>query len=396
MDTIKLCVAGFGQRGQCLLDLWLDRDDAEIIGVCDLYADRAKEAADKTEKSTGRRPVETADYRELLALHPDLFIVTASWRDHIPLVTDALEHGIYTACEVGGAYTVEQCWELVRTQERTGTPLAFLENCCFGREEMMAADMAEKGLFGTIVHCAGRYGHDLREEITGGRINRHYRLENYLNRNCENYPTHELGPIAKILGINRGNRMLTLASFASKAVGLEEYVKEKAPDPMLAGRHFNQGDIVTTIIRCAGGETIELCLDTTLPRPYSRGFTVRGTKGMLSEDNRTLFLESEKHAEHEWAWHKQFNNLDGYYEKYDHPVWRKFVTDGVKGSHGGMDWLLFDELFACIKEGRRFDIDVYDMAAWMAVTALSEQSIALGGAPVAVPDFTCGKWIRGV
>ena len=394
MEKIRTCVAGFGQRGSTLLsDIWLDRDDVQFIGVCDLHADRAAAAAKAIEERTGSRPAEFTDYRRMLDLKPDLFIVTTSWRDHLELVIEALNRGIYVACEVGGAYTVEQCWELVKTQERTGTPCAFLENCCYGREELMTLDMARKGLFGTVVHCSGRYGHDLRSEVVYGKQNRHYRLENYLNRNCENYPTHELGPIARILNINRGNRMLTLSSFASKAAGLEEYVREH--DVLgLQGRRFKQGDIVTTIITCAGGETIELCLDTTLPRPYSRSFTVRGTKGMFCEDNRSLFLESENHAEVEWEWKKHFNNLDDYYAKYDHPLWKKFTEEGVKGSHGGMDWLLFDDLCECIKTGRRFDIDVYDMASWMVVTALSEQSIAMGGAPVAIPDFTCGKWIN--
>ena len=45
------------------------------------------------------------------------------------------------------------------------------------------------------------------------------------------------------------------------------------------------------------------------------------------------------------------------------------------------------------KSGKEMPIDVYDSAAWMAITALSEQSIALGGAAVSVPDFTNGKWL---
>lgn len=52
-----------------------------------------------------------------------------------------------------------------------------------------------------------------------GRENRHYRLDNYLARCCDNYPTHELGPIAKILDIHNGNRFVSLTSTATKAVG---------------------------------------------------------------------------------------------------------------------------------------------------------------------------------
>lgn len=102
--------------------------------------------------------------------------------------------------------------------------------------------MARAGKFGEIVHCHGAYSHDLRDEIMGGNVNRHYRLNNYMHRNCENYPTHELGPIAKILGINRGNRMISLVSVASKAAGLREFAKtDKNPDKSLENATFRPG-----------------------------------------------------------------------------------------------------------------------------------------------------------
>lgn len=135
----------------------------------------------------------------------------------------------------------------------------------------------------------------------GGNVNRHYRLNNYMHRNCENYPTHELGPIAKILGINRGNRMISLVSVASKAAGLREFAKtDKNPDKSLENATFRQGDIVNTVITCANGETISLKLDTTLPKYYSREFTVRGTKGLCLQEANMVFLE-EKCYSHEFS-----------------------------------------------------------------------------------------------
>ena len=91
--------------------------------------------------------------------------------------------------------------------------------------------------------------------------------DSYIENNCENYPTHELGPIAKILNINNGNKMLKLVSVASKAAGLERYIKDRSDSIVnkdLIGQKFRQGDIVNTIITCAGGETISLRLDTSL------------------------------------------------------------------------------------------------------------------------------------
>ncbi len=155
----------------------------------------------------------------------------------------------------------------------------FLENCCFGRHEMMSLNMLEKGLFGEIVHCSGSYAHDLRDEISHGNGRNHYRLRNYLNRNCDNYPTHDLGSIAKILKINHGNRLLSLTSTASKSKCLKEYIDSgRAESVFSSDTDFMQGDIITTVLKTTHGETIVLTLDTTLPRYYSRGFTVRGTK----------------------------------------------------------------------------------------------------------------------
>jgi hypothetical protein len=250
--------------------------------------------------------------------------------------------------------------------------------------------MVKKGLFGELIHCQCGYEHDIRDEVGLGEINRHYRLDNYKNRNGEIYPTHGLGPTAKHLDINRGNRMISLVSMSSKARGMHEWIeanKIRYPegDPLFQ-YHFNQGDIATTMIKCAHGETIFLIHDTTLPRPYSRGGRVQGTKGLWMEDNRSVYLENVSPS-HKWE------SFDKYLETYEHPLWKWFTTEGVRGGHGGMDYLVFRAFIESFDEGKPMPIDVYDGASWMAVTTLSEQSVAMGGAPVCIPDFTNGKWL---
>ena len=319
------------------------------------------------------------DYRELLNdENVNTVIIASSWESHVEVSVAAMKAGKAVAVEVGGAYTIEQCYELVRAYEETGTPFMFLENCCYGRREMMALNMVRKGLFGEIVHCSGGYHHDLRELLAYDKENRSYRLLNYLKRNCENYPTHDLGPIAKVLNINKGNRMVTLTSMASKAAGMHEYLlQNKKDDEELLSKTFIQGDIVTTLIKCANGETIVLTLDTTLPRYYSRGFTVRGTKGMYEEVTDSVFFDTEEDRSHDEDWGESCGgNAKKYAQEYEHPVWEKYLAEGIKGTHGG----------------RPMPIDVYDAASWMSITALSEMSILRGGAVVDIPDFTNGKW----
>ncbi len=395
METIKIGYIGLGGRGTWLLKDVVLAQGEQVVAVCDLYEDRVKEGARLVEEAGQQAPAVYTDYKELL-LNKEVttVIIATAWEYHAEIAIAAMYAGKAVAVEVGGAYTLEQCFDLVKAYEDTKMPFMFLENCCFGRREMMALYMAQKGFFGEIVHCSGGYHHDLRDEIANGRENRHYRLRNYLGRNCENYPTHELGPIAKILNLNHGNRMLTLSSTASKAAGLEAYVKkEKADDPFFQGKKFAQGDVVTTVIKCANGETIVLTLDTTLPRYYSRGFTVRGTQAMYEEVTDSVFVDSKEHKAHDYDWRQScINNAAEYEEEYEHPVWKQYIKEGVQGSHDGMDWLEFKKFFEALRKDEPMPIDVYDAASWMAITALSEMSIAKGGAVVDIPDFTNGKW----
>lgn len=398
MENVRVGFIGLGNRGKSLLDVVLAQNES-VTAVCDLYADRAESAANKVEEKSGKRPAEYTDYKKLLADESvDAVVISCAWEDHVMIAVDAMRAGKAVGLEVGGAYSVHQCWELVKTYEETKVPFMFLENCCFGRRELMALNMVELGLFGKIVHCSGGYHHDLREEIAFGRENRHYRLRNYLTRNCENYPTHELGPIAKVLKINNGNRMVSLTSTASKAEGLHDYALRKKPDDeFLCNAQVNQGDVVTTVIKCANGETIVLTLDTTLPRFYSRGFTVRGTRGMYEEATDSVFLDNGEDSKYDWNWRaNKVGNAASYTDEYDHPIWKKYIEEGVQGGHDGMDYLEFKFFFDALRNGKPMPVDVYDAASWMVITALSEVSIANGSAPVEIPDFTEGKWLRGV
>ena len=391
MEKFRVGQIGLGGRGMGHLSgIFCERDDVVVTYVCDVYEDRCAAAVKMVEERRGNTPKSTTNYREVCeSPDVDVVIVTSAWENHIPACVYAMECGKQVATEVGGAYSIDDCWKLVNTYEKTGIHCMMLENCCYDRNEMMVMKMVREGLFGKIVHCEGGYQHDLRGEVSHGAENRHYRLRNYQNRCCENYPTHELGPIAKILDVNRGNRMVKLTSMASGAWGLNAFAEAHDDvDPALRSYHFKQGDVVKTMIQCAHGETICLTLDTTLPRYYSRNFTIRGTKGFFGETENMVYIDG-KCVE---FGHDNFNNVGEYRKEWEHPVWKHFEEEGVKGGHGGMDWLVFDAYFTALRDGMVPPIDTYDTAAWMAITPLSEISIANGSMPVDVPDFTRGMW----
>lgn len=391
--TVTMGFIGHGHRGVGQLKTLLSMPDVQINAVCDVYEDRAQAAAESVKEARGYEPFCTTDYREVLKREDiEAVVIMTSWQTHIPIAIEAMRAGKIVSMEVGGATSLDECWELVRVSEQTSKGVMLLENCCYNDTEMALLNMIKQGVFGELVHCRGGYQHDLRDEIGNGDIIRHYRQDNFMHRNGELYPTHELGPIATYLNLNRGNRMLTLVSMASKAVGEHEWLKKNRPDTALAKAKFNEGDIVTTMISCAGGETIMLTHDCTLPRPYSRGGYVQGVKGVWMEDGHGIYLEDDAHEGGTYA-HK-FSSDKEMLEKYEHPLWKEYRDFGLRGGHGGMDYLVLRAFVESIQKDVEFPIDVYDTAAWMAITCLSEESIQKGSMPVAIPDFTSGRWMR--
>lgn len=391
--TVRVGVIGLGNRSSEQIRCLVSMKDVEIVAVCDVYEDRVQHAQEVIRQHSGITPAGTLDYREVNARGDiEAVFIFTSWQTHVRIAVDAMKHGVTPAMEVGGASSLEECWELVRVSEDTGIPVMLLENCCYNKEEMTLLNMVRQGVFGEMIHCRGGYQHDLREEIGNGDVSRHYRQDHFLHRNAELYPTHELGPIAQYLNINRGNRLLSLVCMSSKPVGQHEWMAKNRADSPLAQAKFTQGDVVSTLIKCANGETILLTHDCTLPRPYSRGGYIQGSKGLWAEDGRFIYLEGitppKPNGEH------VFESDAPYMQTYLHPLWKEYEEFGLRGGHGGMDYLALRAFIESIQQGVAFPIDVYDAATWMAVTCLSEMSIAMGSMPVSVPDFTGGRWIK--
>ncbi|MCL2517982.1 MAG: Gfo/Idh/MocA family oxidoreductase [Oscillospiraceae bacterium] len=393
MRKLNVGFVGLGGRGRGILNMVLAMDDVEVKVVCDMRQERLEMGLAACKEKYGYDVAGTLNHKEAVARDDiEAVIIPSSWNDHLKIARDAMEAGKYAAFEVGPAQNVNECWEMIRTYERTGVPCMILENCCYGRYELTVLNMIKKGLFGELIHAQGGYEHDLRG-LARGTETELERTYHYIHRNGELYPTHELGPIMSYLSINRGNRMLTLTAMASKSRGLRAYI-----DANLGGTDylkqqnlhepapFQLGDIVTTMIRCAHGETIILTHDTTLPRPYSRGGRIQGTKGLWMEDNDSIYIEGRS-PDHTWE------PMSNYWAEYEHPLWKEFYKN-IKGGHGGMDYLVMRGFLEAVRNKVEPPIDVYNSMSMIIVSCLSEESIAMGGAPVAIPDFTDGKWIK--
>jgi hypothetical protein len=262
---------------------------------------------------------------------------------------------------------------------------------------MTVLNMVGQGLFGEVLHCHGGYQHDLRGIKfqpglafgPGARSEAVWRTEHSVHRNGDIYPTHGCGPVMNFLRVNYGNRFATLTSTATKSRGLHDYIVEQGgEDHPYADIAFALGDIVTTVIRTANGETVVLIHDTNLPRPYSLNFRVQGTKGIWMSDNQSVYLEGVSPESDQWE------PFDNYTARYDHPLWRRFEQDATGAGHGGMDFFVVRGFLESVKRQVPPPLDVYFAATVSAISSLSEQSIAQGSEPMPFPDFTGGRWVN--
>lgn len=395
IENVRIAVIGLGMRGSEAVRRLSYLEGATITVLCDVVPENVEQSR-KLLAELGKPEAAgftcAEDWKAICKLDDvDLVYVCTHWDLHTPIAVMAMENGKHVALEVPAALTIDECWQLVNTAEKTRRHCMMLENCNYDFFEMATLNMAQQGLFGEIIHVEGAYIHDLRwlnfDDSTG--YWNMWRLKHNEKYDGNLYPTHGLGPIAHILNIHRGDKMDWLVSVSSNQFGMTEYAREKfGENSDYAKRDYQKGDMNTTIIKTHKGKTMMIQHDVTSPRPYSRIHMVSGTKGFAQKWPRTgIALEPDGHS---WLTNAQMDSL---LAKYEHPI----VTEvGQKakevGGHGGMDFIMDYRLIYCLRNGLPLDQDVYDAAEWSAIIELSRSSVANNGMPVQIPDFTRGAW----
>jgi hypothetical protein len=400
LEKVRVGIIGL-HRGMSHVDACLKIDCCEIVAVCDVFDDRAKHAASECEKAGAKSPAiysGTEHIWEKMIERDDIdaVYVATPWDWHVPMSVRAMEHGKHALVEVAAAVTVDDCWKLVDTSERTRRHCVLLENCCYGENEMFVLNMAREGVFGDLTHAECAYLHDLRQMLfslgTEGdwRRNYHWKYDGNL------YPTHGLGPVAQYLGVGRGDQFKYLVSVSSPEKSLTQYRNEAKPN---GGRHANEkyicGDMNTSLLKTVLGRTIMVQHDVVSPRPYSRINALYGTGATFFDFPARLAIDKPKQyglnagGSEGWLDDADMRIMR---EKFTHPLWRKLRQQAEGAGHGGMDFIINWNLINCIHKGQTPDSVVYDAAAWSSIIELSSRSVAAGSAPVAIPDFTRGIW----
>ena len=406
LADVRLGFIGVGLRGRNHVQVAMNLPGVVIKAIADPDPDAIARTQELLKK--GGRPEAVAfpkgdrDFENLLRRDDvDAVIVATPWEWHTPQAVAAMKAGKPVGLEVPSVVTLKDAWELVNTHEKTGVHLMCLENVCYRRDVMAVLNMVRQGVLGDIVHVEGGYEHDLREvKFNDGksfhgngvefgekaRSEARWRTNHSVTRNGDLYPTHGLGPVAEMIDLNRGNLMTHLTSYATKSTGLHKYIVDHGGENHPNAKvNFKLGDIVTTQIACAGGQTILLTHDTNLPRPYSLGFRVQGNKGLWMDVAKSIYVEGVSKP-HQW------DAFQPWQDQYDHPYWKNEGEKASGAGHGGMDYFVVKEFVESVREQKAPPMDVYDAAAWSAITPLSEASIAAGSKTVSIPDFTRGKY----
>ena len=393
-EKVRLAIISVGGRGLSMLDEWLAVDKVAVTAICDIDKAQIEKAVTRIAKTGAKAPAtygkNDRDFENMCQRDDiDFIYIATPWDWHVPMAVAAMNNGKHCGVEVPVAPTLDGCWEIVNTSEKTRRHCMIMENCCYGQNEMMVLNMVRAGLFGDLLHGEAAYNHDLRAIINENRSEGLWRRQPHTTKNGNLYPTHGLGPVANYMDINRGDKFEYLVSMSSPSLGLYEYREKTVPkgDPKWNEKYIC-GDMNTSIIKTNKGRTIMLQHNITTPRPYDRINLIQGTKGIFRDYPSRIFLESQGGEE-------KYTSVEKYKAQYEHKLWK---TTGElarqKGGHGGMDFIMVYRLVQCLREGLAPDMDVYDAAAWSAPGHLSEMSVAKGSAPVQFPDFTRGKWIE--
>jgi len=425
IDIVRVGFIGVGQRGAQHVRQMCHIDGVQIVAICDtdpLMLDKSiahvtSANRPKPKRYTGNEYV----YRDMLAVGDlDIVIISTPWLWHTPMAVDTMNAAAHAFVEVPAATTLEECWLLVDTAEKTQKNCMMMENVCYGRDELMVLNMVRKGLFGELLHGEAAYIHELRSHMKhtdrGMGI---WRTKWHTTKNGNLYPTHGLGPISQYMGINRGDRFDFLTSMSSPALGRAAYAKRELPaDNQWNNTRFTAGYMNTTMIKTIKGRSIVVQHDTTTPRPYSRHNLIQGVNGafggfpnriaidQLPQSIAWSFDKEHKHAVTKWKangkrgrkpqsqnYHRWDSDMNKWYSNYDHPLWIEMGEMSAKnGGHGGMDFLMLWRMIYLLRNGLAQDQDVYDAAAWSAIFPISMDSVADRSNSKTIPDFTRGVW----
>ncbi len=399
LDVVRIAVIGLGNRGSGTVRRLASIEGVEIKALCDLEPDRVKKAI-KSIKDFEHKPDSYSgnedEWKKICERADiDLIAIVTPWHLHTPMCVFAMEHGKHAFTETPAAKTVEQCWQLVETSEKTRRHCVQMSSSCHGGMKAVLLNMVREGFFGQIMHAEGSYVHDLllRHIFNKDFYHNMWRLKENIGKNGNLYPQHGLVPIIQMMEINYGDKMDYIASVSSDEFLMGKMAKRLSEDDDFWAPYVDKdyrGNINTSIIRTHKGRTIMIQHDVSSPRPDVRFKSISGTKGFYHARPDRIATSHEG-----WVSEEELNSLVKKYTPEINKRFTELVNQGRDNKKLGSyykvsptDWRLID----CLRNGLPMDMDVYEAAASSVTIPLSIRSAANKSQSIEIPDFTQGAW----
>lgn len=400
ISTVRVGIIGTGNRGSHHAQTIARVSDTEIRAAADVLPERFKKIK-KNLETTDHNPEYYSGsddaWKELCERKDlDLILITTPTYLHAKMAVYAMEQGKHVITEVPAALTVSECWDIVKTSERTKKHCMMMENYSFMPFHITTLNMAKQGFFGEIVHGDGAYNTSKMGNNFGKQTYWNmWWLRLYGSRKGNIYPTHAMGPIAQMMNINRGDQLDFMVAIESKDFMMKDKAKELAKDDPFFEEFAKmdyRGNMSSMLIKTKQGRTLNIQHDATSPSPHNQIHGVYGTEGSVLYDPAPPKICV---GNHKWVDRETYDKL---IEKYKPGLLHKFedfrkgLGADIKSGHGGSDLINVWHIIDCLRTGLPLDQDVYDAAALSSVVELSEWSVLNNSNSIKVPDFTAGAW----
>ena len=395
IEKVRVGVIGLGNRGPGHMRNLSQIQGVEIKALSDVQpekVERAKKMLEGTEHNPALYSGHEDDWKKLCERDDiDLVVIASPWDMHAPMAIYAMENGKHAVSEVPLAATIDECWQLVKTAEKTRKHCMLLANYCYNSFELTILNMARQGFFGEIVHAEGGYiDNKMGNNFRKGFYWDMWWLKKYASHKGNIYPIHGFEIICQMMDINRGDKLNRLVSVESG-----DFIMGRTANELAANDDFYsefkdkdfRGNINTSVIKTAKGRTIVVQHDASTYRPYTLKHQIYGMEASVEGYPRPqrIFKKGSGYVSPE-----EYQSIT---EQYKPGVFkREDLVNKKTNSEFGADMLMAWRLTDCLRNGLPLDMDVYDGVSMSSVLPLGEWSVNNGSHPIDIPDFTAGSW----
>jgi len=347
---LSIGIAGLS-RGLSHLEVFSNRDDCEVVAVCDVDAEKATTIAQQHDIANAFE-----SYDALVDFAPDVIVVATPAPLHAEHCIAALDAGINVLSEVPAVYSIEEGRQLAEAVERSSATYSFAENMCYVAYMQTYEHIIRSGQLGKVYYAEAEYVHDCRF-LFGTPENPTWRVSMPPIYYC----THDLGPllwwtddrVATAVGMHTGSNVDPDWDCIDAEVGLFQTEK--------------------------GAVMKFLASFCTARRPWLHGMVIHGTEGVLEAprcgwDKHKAFLPSIPNS----------HDMVALQIDWIHPE----APEGAEAAgHGTAEYYMIEDFVRCILEDTPPPFDVYTALDLTLPGICAHESAIQGGQPVEVPNF---------